>query len=899
MSAFVDKLDRPDGGNPRLSEAVGILLLAFSLAVLLSLISYDPLDPAWNVATTRVKPLNWIGSFGAWLADALFQIFGLSAFIIPVLLTTIGWRTFRLRELSLLRRRFIGLTIMLVAVAGLLSLPSMPFYRMNVRFGGAVGYLLAYFLETLLNKTGSGIFLSVLLIFSIMLATEFSFNRLLEGAGTRSLMEMIVGLELSLRRQFTNLTAQLRHRFDERRAQRTRKREEAEREKKRQEEERLRAQEAARANAERQAQKQDRSATMAGKPATEPLENPPTAPIVGKSGRDLNELRKLVYGDDAQQPLPEFSVSSRIEADAVKREMPTLDEPLEKPRKSTPIVPPAAPPAPIEPPVLRRKVGTIKVPMPEAVKRSTPPPQTGDPEINSMLASAMIERTSDEPEKKAVPPAPPKLQFSDFRLPDLAYLTPPPPKQEQADDELWERARVLAEKCKEFSVSGKIQYISPGPVVTTFEFKPDPGVKYSRITSLEDDLCLALKAESIRIDRIPGKSTVGIEVPNVKREVIHLREIFESEKYQTSPSPLTLALGKTIDGKTHVADLTRMPHLLIAGATGTGKSVCLNSVIVSILYKSTPDDVKMIMVDPKRLELGLYEGIPHLLTPIVIDPKRASNALKWAVGEMENRYKMLAGHGVRNIDQYNQQVRQKLDQIPAMHPDEQPKPLPYIVIIIDELADLMMVASSDVETSITRLAQMARAVGIHLVIATQRPSVDVITGLIKANFPSRISFRVSSKVDSRTILDTNGAETLLGQGDMLFLPPGTSRLVRVHGAYIGEAEIGRIVDHIRAQAKPAYDESIQVSEEEAELNEEGMGIKDELYDEALRIICQMGRASTSVLQRRLRIGYGRAAAILDMMEREGYVGPSEGSKPRVVKQLAYDYLERLDQIKEE
>ncbi|MEW6736835.1 MAG: DNA translocase FtsK, partial [Acidobacteriota bacterium] len=626
----------------------------------------------------------------------------------------------------------------------------------------------------------------------------------------------------------------------------------------------------------------------------------PSTPPLSRSGRDLNELHRLVYGEqEVEEPLSEFSLSGPVAREAIEREMKRSSS--SDTVKKIPATPSATPPqsnqareqqsAPV-----RRRFDTPKSSQAAAAQVSAT--RNADPAINEMLESASIERVSQDTDDIPLPAAEPLLRFSNFALPDLKFLNPSQEKQEQADEELWERARLLAEKCKEFSVSGKIQHINPGPVVTTFEFKPDPGVKYSRVTSLVDDLCLALKAESIRIDRIPGKSTVGMEVPNVKREVIYLREIFESEKYKNSVSPLTLALGKTIDGKTYVADLARMPHLLIAGATGTGKSVCLNSIIVSILYKATPDDVKVIMVDPKRLELGLYEGIPHLLTPIVIDPKRASNALKWAVGEMENRYRMLAGYGVRNIDQYNQFVRQRFEQIPALHPDELPRPLPYILIIIDELADLMMVASSDVETSITRLAQMARAVGIHLVIATQRPSVDVITGLIKANFPSRISFRVSSKVDSRTILDTNGAETLLGQGDMLFLPPGTSRLVRVHGAYIGEIEINRIVEHIRKQAKPDYDERIQISDEEAEISNEGIGIRDELYDEAIRIICQMGRASTSVLQRRLRIGYGRAAAILDMMEKEGFVGPSDGSKPRVVKQDAYDYLERLDQVQE-
>jgi DNA segregation ATPase FtsK/SpoIIIE, S-DNA-T family len=526
--------------------------------------------------------------------------------------------------------------------------------------------------------------------------------------------------------------------------------------------------------------------------------------------------------------------------------------------------------------------------------------------VEEMLATASVKRTELAEEKAradAKPAAKPVAKnvsraAVEYKLPTVDMLTPPAPRSEVADEELLERAHQLAEKCKEFNVSGQVKQISPGPVVTTFEFKPDPGVKYSRITSLVDDLCLGLKAESVRIDRIPGKSTVGIEVPNVKRDTIRLREVIESKKFTESGSKLTLALGKTIDGSNYAADLAKMPHLLIAGATGAGKSVALNSILVSLLYKASPDEVKLILIDPKRLELGLYSDIPHLLTPIVVDPKRASYALKWAVGEMENRYKHLAQYGVRNIVQYNEEVCASVDRNLAEENDDLPKPLPYIVVIIDELADLMMVSARDVEESITRLAQMARAVGIHLVLATQRPSVDVITGLIKANFPSRISFRVSSKVDSRTIIDTNGAEGLLGQGDMLFLPPGTSRLVRVHGAYVDEKEVKRICDHARAQSRPSYDEKVVMSEKEIEGEEMGDAVRDEKYDEALRIVIEQQKASTSLLQRRLRIGYGRAASIIDMMFREGIVGPEDGSKPRAVL-VKRDFLERLEQIEEE
>jgi S-DNA-T family DNA segregation ATPase FtsK/SpoIIIE len=489
-----------------------------------------------------------------------------------------------------------------------------------------------------------------------------------------------------------------------------------------------------------------------------------------------------------------------------------------------------------------------------------------------------------------------RVNYSDYGLPPLEFLNEAPPHSEQADTELLSLATRLAEKCKEFNVTGQIKHICPGPVVTTYEFKPDPGVKYSRVVSLVDDLCLALKAESIRIDRMPGKPHVGIEVPNPRRETIFLREVIESRAFQESGSKLTIALGKTIDGLNYVADLAKMPHLLIAGTTGSGKSVGVNALIVSILYRARPDEVKFILIDPKRLELGLYEDIPHLATPIIVDPKLASRSLKWAVAEMERRYRDLAGWGVRNIDGYNTEIMRR-NLVKEYDDKGEPwKPLPYIVIIIDELADLMMTSGREVEESITRLAQMARAVGIHLVLATQRPSVDVITGLIKANFPSRISFRVSSKIDSRTIIDTNGAEQLLGRGDMLFLPPGTSRLIRVHGAYIDETEIGRIVSHIKAQGPPAYDESITQSEEDALGLEAASSEHDELFEEALRICVEMKRASTSVLQRRLRIGYGRAAAILDMMEREGLIGQADGSRPRPVLGRAYEMVADWDEM---
>jgi S-DNA-T family DNA segregation ATPase FtsK/SpoIIIE len=498
--------------------------------------------------------------------------------------------------------------------------------------------------------------------------------------------------------------------------------------------------------------------------------------------------------------------------------------------------------------------------------------------------------------------APPKIAgrgTQGYKLPSATLLRPPEDSEGIDEDELKERAARLTAKFLEFGVTGSVTQIHPGPVVTTFEFKPEAGIKYSRITNLVDDLCLAMKAESILIDRIAGKSTVGIEVPNLRREIIHLRELVESNEFLGSPSRLSLGLGKDVTGKIRIGELTQMPHLLIAGSTGSGKSVAINSMVVSILMKATPEEVKLILIDPKRLELNLYDGVPHLLTPIVTEPKRAANALRRAVMEMDDRLRKLAEHSVRNIGQYNKLFEPESTLNLFDDNGERERPLPYIVIIIDELADLMMVEPQGVEESITRLAQMARAVGIHLVLATQRPSVDVITGLIKANMPSRMSFRVASKVDSRTILDSNGAEALLGRGDMLFLPPATSRLQRLHGALVTEIEIEKVVNWCKTQAQPQYNEEflepLQDKEQEGgPADEEDSAELDSVYEDAVRIVVESGKASTSLLQRRLRLGYGRAARLIDMMERDGIVGSPDGARPREVLKRP-DWLQEVDQ----
>jgi len=484
-----------------------------------------------------------------------------------------------------------------------------------------------------------------------------------------------------------------------------------------------------------------------------------------------------------------------------------------------------------------------------------------------------------------------------FQLPPLSLLEAEVEKRQKIDrDSLIMNSRILENKLLDYGVEGRVVEVRPGPVITVYEFEPAPGVKVSKIVNLADDLALALSALSIRIVApIPGKSVVGIEVPNMNRETVFLKEIIDSDPFRVSKSKLSFGLGKDIAGEPSIVDLGRMPHLLVAGSTGSGKSVFINSMICSVLFKATPEEVRFLMIDPKMLELSNYEGIPHLLLPVVTNPKKAAIALKWLVDEMERRYNVLAEKGVRNVEHYHQKREKELKEKGKVYkrkgdlleggeekPPEGMERLPYIVVVIDELADLMMISSREVEESITRLAQMARAVGIHLLLATQRPSVDVLTGIIKANFPARISFQVTSKVDSRTILDTIGAEHLLGAGDMLFLPPGSSKLTRIHGAFVSSGEINRIVEFLKKQGKPSYDSSILLEVKKEKEGAAGDDDYDEKYDEAVAFVAETGQASISLIQRRFRIGYNRAARIVEKMEEEGVVGPSDGVKPREV-----------------
>jgi DNA segregation ATPase FtsK/SpoIIIE, S-DNA-T family len=803
----------------RLNEAVGFLLLLLGLAVVLSLVSYSSADPSWNTATGAAHLHNLLGPSGAKWADLLFQIFGISAFLLPLHIWSLGWKWLRSSAVESPWFRVFGtlaLWFCLSAACGLF--PPVVLIGGAVRPSGIAGMVIADFLKARFDVTGAAIIVAAAGVLALYFASTFEVSTLM--------------------RWLSGPAARWKAFLQRRRESRQMKRQLAI------EQAKLRA-------AERTARRTASASATRSKTSEDDVES-------ARPRRAKRSAAALGLDDDAVAPL-----ASRTDD---------------------------SPPFDLDPEESGEEDEEIPI---HALEYQPMAPSESFPAASSLP----IEHDEDlEVRPASTSPKPKRRRL--YRLPPTELLNEIPPGNGYDSSELKEVASKIKSKLEEFNVRGSIVQINPGPVVTTFEFKPEAGVKYSRITTLTEDLCLGLQAESVLIERLPGKPTVGIEVPNTRREVISLRAILESSEFREASSKMTIALGKDINGRIKVGPLETMPHLLIAGSTGSGKSVMLNAMIMSFLYKATPDEVRMIMVDPKRVELGIYEGIPHLLTPVITEPKKATNALRNAVLEMERRLKLLASHGVRNIDQYNRKMAQLRQEPRSLfdkpEEDENLKALPYILILIDELADLMMLERANVEECITRLAQMARAVGMHLVLATQRPSVDVITGLIKANFPSRISFRVATRVDSRTVLDSMGAEHLLGKGDMLYLPPGSSRLTRVHGAYVTEVETNRLVEFWKEQATPEYDQSFLLtppSEEDAGDEEEFDGEQDPMYQDAVRVVLEMGKASTSTLQRRLRLGYGRAARILDMMQREGIIGPPDGSKPREV-------LKRPDWLRE-
>ena len=842
-----------------LNVFLGAVLMLSSILLFLALATYHPSDPSMNTATGPEPGNavhNWIGLLGSYLSDVLLQTFGLTVFLAPLWMGGLGWNWLRSRDAGTAILRWMGVALAVIFTPSLFGLLPWHWRWMHaIPVEGVMGRVISGLLVAYLNTQGAWLVAVALAGVGIYFASDISFKT----------------IKTQIEDRWLNMVAwHDRYRnWKEERAERKRELEERCMEMQPGPAQRL----FSGAIGEEQEPVVEQTAppqTLTGKLASlfamkrkqaalepDPVEEIPAFQRTGKTAEEpIAARRSSIWEPSAPAVAAKATAASAGEPAAAGRSVIEMRTPAAVPQAPVPA------PAPVVP-----------SPVPTAASNHAVAAGEGPGSI------AIHERADVDEKQVTVAPK----HVSGYKLPPSTLLNSGSGPQIVREDALRDEAKVLVEKCAEFDVMGQVVQINPGPMVTTYEFKPEAGVKYSRVTGLAEDLCLAMRAESILIERMAGKSTVGIQVPNHERETIHLRDVLESETFAKAKSRLTLAMGKDINGRIVTADLASMPHVLIAGSTGSGKSVAINAMIMSLLYRTTPAQVRLILVDPKRVELGMYEGIPHLFTPIITEPKLAANALRNAVREMERRLKLLASRSVRNIDQYNKLFESAMPSLFDDGTEEQP--LPYIVIIIDELADLMMLDRANVEESITRLAQMARAVGIHLVLATQRPSVDVITGLIKANVPTRISFRLATKVDSRTILDTNGAEALLGRGDMLFLPPGTSRLLRLHAPYVSEKETAAVVAFWKEQGQAEYVEGFLESPKEERQNnlESSSGDEDDndpMFDDAVRLVFEFGKASTSLLQRRLRIGYGRAAHLIDLMERDGLVGPADGSRPR-------------------
>ena len=839
--------------NRPLNIFLGLVLVLVAMLVLLALATYHATDPSWNTASGATGPeavRNWIGLFGASLSDLLFQFLGVTVFFLPLWLCGLGWTWMRSRPGGLAWLRWMGALLALAFTPAVLALLPWRLLWQGRPIGGITGPLISGFLVHYLNFKGAVLVAGVLAAAGIYFASAVFVSTIVE----------------TIQARWLNLVY-LHDRWRNWREQRAERREE-----------RL---------AERELRRERESHAEAGPQLVSPRTLPAPAPAdhSDAASHDAHPgfFARLFRRPPAEIDPEDIPAYQRValqpdeeeDADSHPPRRPSIWERVPDSPALVETVPLAEPAETMQP----AAVQPLPVTPRPAASRFEPPavhPAFVPAAPQPAEAIAIHERADAAVRLAAVAPK----NVSGFKLPPSSLLNPGEGPQAVREDELRDEARVLVEKCDEFDVRGQVVQINPGPMVTTYEFKPEAGVKYSRVTGLDDDLCLAMRAESILIERMAGKNTVGIQVPNHRRETIHLRDCIESEEFNKAKSRLTIAMGKDINGHIRTADLAEMPHVLIAGSTGSGKSVAINAMIMSLLYRTTPAQVRLILVDPKRVELGIYEGIPHLFTPIITEPKLAANALRNAVREMDRRLKLLASHRLRHIDQYNKLFE---GATPSLFADvEEEQPLPYIVIIIDELADLMMLDRINVEDSIKRLAQMSRAAGIHLILATQRPSVDIITGLIKANIPTRISFRLATKVDSRTILDANGAEALLGRGDMLFLAPRTSRLMRLHAPLVTEKEVSAVVDFWKAQGNAEYVESFLEAPKDEHTGADGSDNNedDPLYDDAVRVVFESRKASTSLLQRRLRIGYGRAAHLIDLMETDGLVGPADGPRPR-------------------
>ncbi len=758
---------------------LGMVLLLCALLLFLALATYHASDPSLNTATATATPRNWIGLFGAYTSDLLLQAMGITAFLLPLWMGDVGWTWMRSRPSGSAVLRGIGALLALAFWPALLGLLPWHWRWMHVvPIEGIVGRLTAGLLVAYLNLQGAWVVALVLAAGGLYLASDVSFSEIRDKVAEHW---MRYNEWRERRRDLRDEEEELKARSNALRAEQKAPVPFAQ----------FDAAKNPEIESEIPAQKPNRFLAFFLRkrtPKQDPIDDIPAYQRAElQSQREEPVPVERAGAANGAAPPRRASIWERSEAERGPAATNAASAITTAPAPVAPVAMRAEPKAPVDPWANERAANGRPGSVPAAAEHS------GEIAIHS--------RADAETPSATVAPK----HVSGYKLPSSTLLSEGEGPQSVREDELREEAKILIEKCAEFDVRGQVVQINPGPMVTTFEFKPEAGVKYSRVTGLADDLCLAMRAESILIERMPGKSTVGIQVPNHEKETIHLRDVIESETFAKARSRLTLSMGKDINGRIVTADLASMPHVLIAGSTGSGKSVAINAMIMSLLYRTTPQQVRLILVDPKRVELGMYEGIPHLFTPIITEPKLAANALRNAVREMERRLKLLASRSVRNIDQYNKLFESStLSLFGPETGENEESPLPYIIIIIDELADLMMLDRSNVEESVTRLAQMARAVGIHLVLATQRPSVDVITGLIKANIPTRISFRLATKVDSRTILDTNGAEALLGRGDMLFLPPGTSRLMRLHAPYVSERETAAVVEFWKSQGAAEY-----------------------------------------------------------------------------------------------
>jgi DNA segregation ATPase FtsK/SpoIIIE, S-DNA-T family len=931
--------DRPTLSPEKGNELLGLALLGASLLLAFSFATYHPSDPSLFHDLAHAAPSrNWIGPAGAQVAALGFGFFGLSCFLLPLFLLVAGWRRLRRRGAARVVGRGFGSLLLIAALPGLcqLLLGGIAWRGEALPAGGAFGTVLTALLDERLSFTGS----------LLVLASAVAIGGALVVQST--LGQALAAWRQQLRQLWQNAVLARARRRERREKERARRRvitkhlqrvvEEKQEQQRREEQgaaDRQGAAEVRRSRFSRDVQEREDPRQPARPDRQEHSQRPDRQELIADDPGAA--AIAAMTGGRLDLPLRIFNRQGPIEyalrrVSGAERDARSGDPASSSAAFASSAASPAmrrlaaASAADFEPGSGRAGAGAAGAggSLPGAFLRGGSAPGAALGAAPATAATSATSATSaisaayPAPGRggraAAVPQAPPQT-----RLPfggDPAPGVLPPVNLLQLGDgrsaadeaELMRLGESIRSRCAEFGVEGTIEAISPGPVITVFEFQPAPGVKVSHIVNLQDDLALALKAESVRIERLPGRSTLGLEVPNRERGIIRLGSLLADERFRKSPSVLTMALGTTIYGEPYYADLATMPHLLVAGATGAGKSVGLQSMITSILYRATRDEVQFIFIDPKRIELGVYADIPHLKAEVVVDPKKAANALRWAVAEMERRYRLLAEVHVRSIAYYNRaicdpEVRERLalSEEAASSPVTAAdlKPLPYYVVIIDELADLMMVSSSEVETSIARLAQMARAVGIHLIVATQRPSVDVLTGTIKANFPCRISYATASRHDSRTILDQVGSEKLLGKGDMLMMPPGSSRVIRLHGAYVSEQETASLVRWLKKQGKPDLDPDVlRAPAESGGGAGEGADSDDELYDEAARLVVAERQASASFLQRRMRIGFSRAARLIDIMERDGLLGPPQGSKPREVL-VKPDFFSEIDTLQGE